>query len=432
MSNMARHHPLRPTVLATGLALAAAAVAVHAATLKVSCGSVGQELALCRQAAEAWATQRGHQVQVVATPNDASERLALFQQLLAAGSDRIDVFQIDVAWPGLLANHLLDLKPAAGGAEGQHFPAFVANNTVRGRLVAMPWFANAGLLFYRKDLLAKHRLPVPATWAELGASAQRIQAAERAAGNPRLWGFVWQGRAYEGLTCNALEWSVSHGGGSIVEPDGRISVRNPRLAAALRQAAGWVGTISPTAVLNYGEEESRGVFQAGNAVFMRNWPYAWSLGQAEGSVIKGRIGVAPLPGAASGPATRSAATLGGESLAVSKYSRHPQLATELVLYMTSAAVQKQRALAGSFNPTRPALYQDAEILRANPFMGELAGAFSQAVARPTAVTGSLYNRVSNEFWNATHDVLAGRSMPDEALAALEARLKRASRGERWN
>ncbi|HJV72287.1 ABC transporter substrate-binding protein [Ideonella sp.] len=426
---MTRHHPLRSTALATGLALAAAAVAVHAATIRISCGSVGQELELCKHSAEAWAKQAGHQVQVVAAPNDASERLALFQQLLAAGSDRIDVFQIDVAWPGVLANHLLDLKPSAGGAETQHFPAFVANNTVKGRLVAMPWFANAGLLFYRKDLLEKYRLPVPATWAELGASAQRIQSAERAAGNSRLWGFVWQGRAYEGLTCNALEWSVSHGGGSIVEPDGRISVRNPRLAAALRQAAGWVGTISPTAVLNYGEEESRGVFQAGHAVFMRNWPYAWSLGQAEGSVIKGRIGVAPLPG---DPGGRSAATLGGESLAVSTYSRQPRLATELVLYMTSAAVQKQRALAGSFNPTRSALYQDGEILRANPFMGELAGAFSQAVARPTAATGSLYNRVSNEFWNATHDVLAGRRTPDDALAALEARLKRASRGERWN
>lgn len=133
-----------------------------------------------------------------------------------------------------------------------------------------------------------------------------------------------------------------------------------------------------------------------------------------------------------GPGGKPAATLGGESLAVSKYSRNAALATELVLYMTSAAVQKERALTGSFNPTRPALYQDAEVLKANPFMGDLVGAFTSAVARPTAATGSQYNKVSNEFWNATHDVLAGSAKPDEALAKLESNLKRASRGGRWN
>lgn len=426
------HPPQRPAARARApllaLALAATTSGAAAATLKISCGAVGQELELCQRAAAAWAQRTGHTVQVVPTPNDASARLALYQQVLGAGSDRIDVFQIDVVWPGLLANHLLDLKPASRGAESAHLPAFVAANTVRGRLVAMPWFANAGLLFYRRDLLDKHRLPVPATWAELTATAQRIQDAERAAGNTRLWGYVWQGRAYEGLSCNALEWSISHGGGTVVQPDGRIDARNPRLAAALRQAAGWVGGISPAAVLNYAEEESRGVFQAGHAVFMRNWPYAWSLAQAQGSAIRGRTGVAPLP---AGPGGRSAATLGGEALAVSKYSRHPELATALVLHLTGPAVQKERALSGSFNPTRPALYRDAEVLAANPFMGELAAVFSGAVARPTAATGSQYNQASNAFWNAAHDSLSGRDSAEDALAGLEARLLRMSRGGKW-
>ncbi|HEV8688999.1 MAG TPA: ABC transporter substrate-binding protein [Ideonella sp.] len=412
-------------------ALVATALAqpASAATIKISCGAVGQELLLCQRNAEAWAKKTGNEVQVVATPNDASERLALFQQVLSAGSDKIDVFQVDVVWPGLLAAHLLDLKPYAHGIEAEHFPGFIGNNTVGGRLVALPWFVNAGLLFYRKDLLDKYRQGVPSTWEELSASARRIQDGERNAGNERMWGYVWQGRAYEGLTCNALEWVASHGGGSIVEPDGHISINNPQAAAALRQAAGWVGSITPTAVLNYGEEESRGVFQAGNAVFMRNWPYAWSLAQGEGSVIKGKIGVAPLPAGPGGP---HVATLGGESLAVSKYSRQPALAADLVLYMTSAAVQKARALEGSFNPSRPLLYQDAEVLKANPFMGELVESFAHAVARPTAATGTHYNRVSNEFWNTTHDVLAGRLKPDAGVARLEATLKRASRGEQWH
>ncbi|NRF72150.1 ABC transporter substrate-binding protein [Aquincola sp. S2] len=409
----------------------------QAESIKISCGSVGQELELCKQAAEQWARKTGHTVQVVATPNDASERLALFQQVLSAGSDKIDVFQVDVVWPGLLAAHLLDLRPFMHGVEKQHFPSFIANNTVGaregkpGRLVAMPWFANAGLLFYRKDLLDKHGLKVPLTWDELTAGARKVMQAERAAGNERLWGYVWQGRAYEGLSCNALEWLVSHGAGTVVDADGRVSVRNAQAALALKTAAGWVGTISPTAVLNYAEEEARGVFQAGNAVFMRNWPYAWAPAQGPESTIRGKVGVAVLP-RGSGAGGRPAATLGGESLAVSKYSRHPALATDLVLYMTSAAVQKERALTGSFNPTLPALYRDAEIARVNPFMAELADTFTNAVARPTAISGPRYNQVSNQFWNAAHEVLSGRSAPDDALTRLEATLQRLSRGGKWN
>ena len=418
------------------LALSAFSGVAHAESIKISCGAVGQELELCKRAAEQWARKTGHQVQVVATPNDASERLALFQQVLAAGSDKIDVFQVDVVWPGLLAHHLLDLKPFSKGIEQSHFGAFVANNTVRGRLVAMPWLANAGLLFYRKDLLEKHNQKVPTTWTELTTTARRIMDAERAAGHDRLWGYVWQGRAYEGLSCNALEWLVSHGAGTVVDSDGRISVRNAQAAQALKTAAGWVGTISPKSVLNYAEEEARGVFQAGNAVFMRNWPYAWAPAQAPESAIRGKVGVAVLPrgdvGADGGTGGRPAATLGGESLAVSKYSKDPAAAADLVMYMTSADVQKERALIGSYNPTIPALYKDTDIARVNPFMAELAETFTNAVARPTAATGTRYNQVSNQFWNAAHEVVSGKTPAEEALTRLDATLHRLSRGGKWN
>lgn len=410
-------------------ALAFAAGAAQAVSLKVACSGLGTELELCKGAAEAWASKTGHEVQVVSTPSAASERLALYQQVLGARSDRIDVFQIDVVWPGLLAAHLLDLTPHARGVQRQHFEGMVANNTVGGRLVAMPWFVNAGLLFYRRDLLDRYGEPVPRTWQELAATARRIQDAERAAGNERMWGFVFQGRAYEGLTCNAFEWVTSHDGGSIVEPDGRISIDNPKAAAALQTAAGWVGTIAPTAVLNYAEEEARGVFQAGNAVFMRNWPYAWALGQGADSAIRGRIGVAVLP--RGGAAGRHAATLGGESLAVSRYSAHPALAADLVMYMTSAAVQKERALKASYNPSIVALYEDEEILAANPFMRELLETFRSAVPRPAAATASRYNQVSYAFWNAAHDVLSRRATAPEALARLDLTLRRIGRNGRW-
>lgn len=416
-------------LVAAMMGFGSACAAGRGVSIKISCGAVGRELELCREAADAWAASTGNQVQVVATPNDSSERLALYEQVLSSGSDKIDVFQVDVVWPGLLGSHFIDLRPYAHGAEAGMFADFVASNTKGGRLVAMPWFINGGLLFYRKDLLAKYGLPVPTTWDDLSADAARVQAAERAAGNDKMWGYVWQGRAYEGLTCDAVEWIASFGGGAIVEPDGRISIDNPRAASALRTAAGWVGTISPAAVLNYAEEESRGVFQAGNAVFMRNWSYAWSLAQAPQSGIRGKVGVAVLP---HGPGGVHAATLGGESLAVSRYSRNPAVAADLVMYMTSAAVQKQRAIAASFNPSLLSLYRDPDVVRANPFMGELYGVFTHAVARPTVIAGTRYNQLSNELWNATHDVLSSRAKPEEALSQLAATLDRVSRGGKWN
>ena len=156
-----------------------------------------------------------------------------------------------------------------------------------------------------------------------------------------MWGFVFQGNAYEGLTCNALEWVESNGGGQIIEPDGTISINNPNAAAAVEMAKGWVGTISPPGVLAYQEEEARGVWQTGNAVFMRNWPYAYSLGNGDDSPIKGKFDVTTLP-AGSGEGARSAATLGGWNLAVSKYSEHPEAAIELV---SGSPRQKCRSIA---------------------------------------------------------------------------------------
>jgi trehalose/maltose transport system substrate-binding protein len=413
-----------------GLALAAllACGYADAATLSISCAALGKEHEICREGAQAWARKTGNEVRLVSTPNSSSEQLALYQQLLAAHAADIDVLQIDVVWPGILATHLLDLAPYAGKTIEEHFPTSIANNTIGGKLVAMPWFADAPLLYYRKDLLAKHHLPVPKTWRELTGTAQTIQDAERKAGNDRLWGYVWQGKAYEGLTCNALEWVASQGGGTVVEADGRISVNNPQAAHALQLAAGWIRRITPTGALNYAEEEARGVFQSGNAVFMRNWPYAWPLVNGEGSEVRGKVGIARMPAGEEG---ESAATLGGQQLAVSRYSRHPELAAKLALYLTGRAEQKRRAIAGGYYPTVRALYDDPAVQRANPFFALLKDSFEHSVARPSAVTGRHYNRVSTAFWNAVHAVIAGQSDANTALRSLEGNLMRVSRGEKW-
>ena len=153
----------------------------------------------------------------------------------------------------------------------------------------------------------------PQTWDELEEMAQTIQDGERAEGNQDFWGFVWQGNAYEGLTCDALEWIKSNDGGTIVSPDKIITINNANAIAIVDQAAGWVGTISPTGVTGFGEEDARNMWQAGNAAFMRNWPYAYSLGNGDDSAVAGMFDVSPLPAGDSGA---GAATLGGWQLAV--------------------------------------------------------------------------------------------------------------------
>jgi trehalose/maltose transport system substrate-binding protein len=411
---------------AAGLSLAAAAP-VHAATITISCGSVGNDFEYCKKETSAWAKKTGNEVKLFTAPNSTTDILALFRQMFAAKSSDLDVVMVDVVWPGVIKDHLIDLKPHSKGAEKAHFPAIVANNTIDGKLLAMPWFTDAGLLYYRKDLLDKYGLKPPTTWDELSADAKKIMAGERAAGAADFQGFVFQAKAYEGLTCNAVEWLSSFGGGNIVDSSGKITVNNPQAVEALKTAASWIGNIAPTGVLNYGEEDARGVFQNGKAAFMRNWPYAWSLANGADSPVKGKVGVSPLPmGGAKG---RHAATLGGWQLAVSKYSKNPAIAADLVMYLTSAEVQKDRAVEGSFNPTIESLYKDKDVLAANPFFGSLLDVFTSAVPRPATVTGAKYPEVSSDFWNAVHDVLAGTATADASLKKLEGKLNQVERGK---
>lgn len=420
---------MKKTLLTTAIAFASATGGIsqaQAAELTISCGAVGAELTLCEEGVEAWEEKTGHEVDVVSTPNSSTERLSLYQQILSANSSDIDVMQIDVVWPGLLANHLLDLREVLGNdaAEG-HFGTIVANNTIEDRLVAMPWFTDAGVLYYREDLLEKHGFEVPTTWQELTETAREIKQAERDEGNDRMQGYVFQGRAYEGLTVNALEWVASHGGGNIVETDGTISINNEQAAEALDLAASWIGDISPNGVLNYTEEEARGVFQGGNAVFMRNWPYAWALAQSDDSDVRDKVGVTQLP--AGGEEGESAAGLGGWNLAVSRYTENPELAADLVAFLTGEAEQKRRAIEASYNPTIDALYQDDEVLEAVPFFGTLYDTFTNAVARPSAPTGDAYGRVSNAFFSASHEVLSGTKDGAQAVEDLENELVRLKR-----
>jgi trehalose/maltose transport system substrate-binding protein len=362
-------------------------------------------------------------------PSSTTDQFGQYKLWLAAQNSDIDVYQTDVIWAPQLANQLLDLTDAMKDVVKDHFPAIIESQTVNGKLVALPFFTDAPALYYRKDLLDKYGKQPPKTWEELTATAKEIQDKERAAGSKDLWGFVFQGNAYEGLTCDALEWVKSYGGGQIVEPDGTISINNPQAVKALELAKTWINNISPPGVLAYQEEESRGVWQTGNAVFMRNWPYAYSLGNSGDSAVKGKFDVVPLP-AGTGDGARSAATLGGWNLAVSKYSKNPDAAIALVKFLGSKDGQKYEAINASHLPTIQALYEDADIAKAQPIIPRWKEVFLNAVPRPSAPTKVKYNEVSNQFWTAVHKTLAGDGSAADNLAALEISLTKL-KGSAW-
>ncbi len=347
----------------------------------------------------------------------SDDRKGLYLQYLEAESPNIDVFQIDVIWPGELSEHLLDLNEyGAEEVADMHFEAIIENNTVDGKLVAIPWFTDAGLLYYRTDLLEKYGYDgPPETWQELEEMAAVIQEGEREE-NPDFWGYVWQGNAYEGLTCNALEWIESNGGGTIINDDREVTINNEKAKTAVEMAASWVGEISPPGVTGLVEESSRKIFEAGNAAFLRNWPYVYALASQEDKATAGKFDVAPLPAGDSG---ESAATLGGWNLAVNKYSEHPEIAADLALFIAGYKIQKLRAVEGSFNPTIKELYQDEEVLEANPFFASLYDVFINAVPRPSSQAGKQYGQISERFYQATYSVLNGESDVETAYSYLE-------------
>ena len=393
-----------------------------AGPVELSYGCVGnpQTQATCRKVVADFTAQTGIPAKVVSLPDNSSLSLSIIQEATLTRAP-IDVFEIDVVWPGILSNDVLDLKPYFTDADLQDFfPSLVKNDTIDGKLLAIPSRTDTGVLFYRKDLLAKYGfINPPQTWDELTAMATRIQAGERATGKKDFWGYVWQGAQYEGLTCDAMEWLGSFGAGSVVEPDGTISINNPRAVAALEMARGWVGTISPKNSTGMREESARAIWQEGRAAFMRNWPYAYTLGNQADSKTKGLFDTAPLP---KGPGGQSAATLGGWQLAVNKYSRFPKEAAELIRYATGVEAQKYRATAYGDNPTRRSLYNDPEVLAANPFWKNFSKVLDGAVSRPSGVTATKYDVVSTAFYNTVNSVLNGNVETSKALSNLQASL----------
>jgi trehalose/maltose transport system substrate-binding protein len=369
---------------------------------------------------EQFTKETGIRVKLLPAPEGVVETLDAWRNLLQSGAKIPDVYAVDVIWPGILAENLLDLKTFVPAQEiAAHFPELIANNTVNGKLVALPCLVDVGLLFYRTDLLRRYgyRTP-PQTWQELETMAARIQAGERARGQKDFWGFVWEGASSESVTCNALEWQVSEGGGTIVE-NNMVTVNNPETGRALERATRWVGTISPPGVVTYKEWDAYNIWQAGQAAFMRNWATSHFGELIQGAITKDQFDIAALPRGRA----RVATTVGGRAYAVSRHSLYPREAAMLVRFLCRPDTQLNRIRKIGGSPTIPELYNDPGMLATNPYFSTVLKTYrNDKVLRPSKETGKRYPDLSRAYYRSVHEVLVGKKNVATALSDLQAEL----------
>ncbi|OGA40577.1 MAG: hypothetical protein A3G28_06160 [Betaproteobacteria bacterium RIFCSPLOWO2_12_FULL_68_19] len=354
---------------------------------------------------------RAHGVRVrrETLPASSDEQHLFYAINLRARSRAFDVLALDTIWVAEFARAgwLRDLSHAISASDrADLFHAPLASVSWEARQYALPWFADAGLLYYRADLLAAQGLAAPRTWTDLVDAVRRVKRVR-----PDLHGFVWQGKQYEGLVCNALEFIWGHGGD--LDRPAEPAVRGLAFMRALVTAG-----VTPPFVTTLTEEPARVLFGRGKALFLRNWPYAWRLLERSGSPLQRRVGVCPLPHA-SGHATASA--LGGWHLGVNAFSERAAIAERLAAFLAAAPAQKALALAYGYSPPRRSLYADPELAAAQPFLASIGTVIETARPRPVS---PYYVALSQTLQSEFSAVLAGVRTPSEALAAI-ARERRA-------
>jgi multiple sugar transport system substrate-binding protein len=333
-------------------------------------------------------------------PESADEQRNQFIQRQRAKSADCDAFESDVVWTAEFASQkwLLDVTPYIEKRKAEFVPSTLSSVTYEGKTWGVPRVTDAGLLYYRKDKVKS----VPATWQDVYKQAQTDN------------GIVYQGASYEGLTVNFLELAFA-AGGKILSDDGKKSViDSPENLKALQfMVDGIKDGAAPKAVTTYMEEEARRTFEAGRATFERQWPYAYALGNKEGSKVKGKFAVAPYPEWEGGG---KAAILGGHNSVISAYSKNPGGALKLIDFLTSEKRMTKNATDFSKTPTLTASYDDPAVKKALPFIDELKQAVEQAKSRPVS---PVYSQISQAIYKNVNNALSGSTDPKAALAKAQ-------------
>ncbi len=414
--------------LAVG-ALALSQVGAQSSTLRVFAGSTFRP-DLLQPIFDRFEKKTG--TKVVLELGGATSELqgAYLSTVLGAKDPSLDVMLIDVIRPAQFqAQGWLEPldKYFGGDKDRQEFidgyvPGPVKATTIGTELWALPATTDVQFLYYRKDLLEKYKVAVPKTWEEVTATAQKILAAE---GNPNLQGLNFQGAPIEGAVCMFLQpfWAA---GGDFLQ-GGKVNVNNDFGKKALNL---WVDSInktkiSPALMAEVRTDDSRRMMQQGNVLFGLNWAYAWAHFQGNGgptsgpTAVKGNIGVARLP-AFAGSKVGSSTCQGGASWGISNFSKNKQKAFELLRYMSDTKAQEEFSIKGGFLPVRKALYNNNNVLRANPHYDDLYPVILKA--RPRPVTAN-YPKVSEIIRTNVNAVVAGSKTVDKALTDMQSALE---------
>ncbi len=361
-------------------------------------------------------------IELVEGPTATDTRENMYSAAFIAGEAVYDLVYMDIVWVSKFAatGWITPLDDLFTPAKQKEFlPGDVAGSKYKGKIYRVPMRTDVGVLYYRKDLLEAVGRQPPSTWNELTELAQQIQRP------PELWGFVFQGRQYEGLVCNFLElvWGA---GGDFIDDEGNVLIDQPEAISALEWLCNATRSICPPGVATYQEEESRNIFQEGRAIFMRNWPYAWTLAQQEHSPIRGKVGIIPmvhksgLKENSEDLLLTSAATLGGWGFGISSFSAHKKEAGRFIEFATSARGQKGLHFSKGAIPTRHALFHNDEILKESPHYSELYKILLLAKPRPVHPR---YSQISDILQYHVSRALIGTEEPAEALKKTAQEIK---------
>jgi multiple sugar transport system substrate-binding protein len=327
-------------------------------------------------------------------PHSSTAFHDLLTQKLKNKSTDADVFLMDVIWPPefAAAGWAMKLDDRLGEGERERYlKGPLLADTYQGSLYGLPLFVDGGMLYYRKDLLEKYGFEPPATWQELVEQARTIVRGEAGEDEGALYGYSGQFKQYEGLVCNMMEFIMSNRGTLFHRDTRKSGIDEPPALEAVRFVRKEIiGGVAPRGVLTYQEPESLDLFIQGKAVFHRNWPYAWEIANnPERSLVAGKVGITELPHF---PGGKSFSTLGGWQVGISSYTEHPEAAWRFARYLSSPRVQRLLAVRAGLAPTRKALYDDPDVLGANPQFERMKGVFLAAYPRPRT---PLYPAVSH-------------------------------------
>ena len=420
--------PCSRTWLATLTLVATLATSANAfadTTLRVFSGGANQRPDLMRKLFDQYTAKNpGTKIDIETGGATSDLQRQYLSTVLNAKDSAIDVYMIDIVNPAQYygAGWLEPLNAYVGEpavALKPYLPVYASANVVGGKIAAMPAFADAMFMYYRKDLLEKYKIAEPKTWAELSVAAQKIQKGE---GDANLQGLSIQGAPIEGAVCTFLlpYWSQ---GKDFNDAAGKMTLDKP---AAVKGMNEWLKMMDAGVLKkNIAEVKTPDTvneFKAGQVVFAVNWGFAWDrFSQDKDSKVAGKVGVMALPAMDGG---KSATCVGGWQWAVSAFSKSKVEAAKLVKFMASREASQFLAAQGSLLPTIQSVYTDPEVLKTSPWFKDAASVVIAGRSRPQS---ERYGEVSDAIRTTTSAILARTKKPEEGVDEIEGRLKRVMR-----